>query len=133
MSNSVDVGDLCIYCGRSTAPGSGLFVNRIPTFSNEREQVNSDLAAQYPDATTFDGYYCPDCQSEDCAACQAEKNGTTIDPRDYIEATGELCDEHASIVTCVNCREQVEFGQAVEFVLPMNLRHVICPAVEPAL
>lgn len=41
----IDIGDECTHCGRSTAFGSGLFVNRIPSTTE-----------------TADGYMCPDCQ-----------------------------------------------------------------------
>ena len=45
-------GDNCIDCKRSTAPGSGLWVNRIPA-----------------DNGIDDGYLCPDCQAIECARC----------------------------------------------------------------
>jgi len=41
---SVDVGDLCIYCHRSTEFGSGRFVNRVPA-----------------DDGVLDGWLCADC------------------------------------------------------------------------
>jgi len=39
-----DIGDLCTSCHRSTAFGTGLFVNRIPSISETEE-----------------GYMCPEC------------------------------------------------------------------------
>ena len=117
MSN-IDIGDTCLYCGKSTAPGSGLFVNRVPSFGQDRDQVAPSVQARYPEGTTFDGYYCAQCQANDCEACAAEKNdwryddGSPFDVANYIGATGALCDEHASMVFCTVCGEEVEFDQA---------------------
>ena len=49
--------DPCIYCDRDTAPGTGLFVNRIP--------ADRDL----DDGTTREGWMCPECQMLDCEVC----------------------------------------------------------------
>ena len=44
--------DECIECGKPTAFGSGLFVNRIPADNGEKE-----------------GYMCAECQAIDCQFC----------------------------------------------------------------
>ena len=53
---AIDVGDLCVYCARSTAFGSGLFVNRIGADS-QWTTMNDELV-------WVDGWMCPDCQEE---------------------------------------------------------------------
>ena len=50
-----DIGNLCTHCHRDTSFGSGLFVNRIPS-----ETENED------------GYLCPECQMFDCDRCQTK-------------------------------------------------------------
>ena len=52
MSEIVDIGDLCTHCHRDTSFGSGLFVNRIPSMTEDE-----------------DGYLCPECQMFDCDRC----------------------------------------------------------------
>jgi hypothetical protein len=52
----VNIGDLCVYCARSTAFGSGLFVNRIGADS-QWTTMNDELV-------WVDGWMCPDCQEE---------------------------------------------------------------------
>ena len=47
-----DIGDLCTSCHRSTAFGTGLFVNRSPSMSD-----------------TENGYMCPECLAMDCDRC----------------------------------------------------------------
>ena len=42
-----DIGNKCVYCLKDTSFGSGRFVNRIPTTTDE-----------------LDGYSCYPCQSE---------------------------------------------------------------------
>ena len=39
-----DIGDKCTHCGKDTSFGSGLFVNRIPSTTDEET-----------------GYMCPEC------------------------------------------------------------------------
>jgi len=50
---SVDIGNLCIECGKDTSIGSGLFVNRVPADNGE-----------------VDGYLCRECLP--CEGCNAE-------------------------------------------------------------
>ena len=53
----INVGDMCIYCDRSTSFGSGRFVNRIPADDGE-----------------LDGWMCAECQfPEVCFSCEEEK------------------------------------------------------------
>ena len=49
---SIDIGDECTECRRDTSFGSGLFVNRIPSGTDE-----------------YEGYLCPDCQALECDIC----------------------------------------------------------------
>ena len=60
MSKLKDLGNLCLWCRRDTAFGSGLFVNRIPAFTDIEE-----------------GYKCIEC--EDCGEYTCEGNGECID------------------------------------------------------
>lgn len=55
---SVDIGDACTHCGCNTAPGSGAWVNRVP--SGYSASVN---------APEIIGYLCAECQSERCDEC----------------------------------------------------------------
>lgn len=50
--------DNCIYCGMSTAFGSGRFVNRIPA---DREL--------YETGEYLDGYACAECAGYECDEC----------------------------------------------------------------
>jgi hypothetical protein len=49
----INIGDNCTHCGRSTALGSGLFVNRIPS-----------------ETESEDGWLCPECQLVECSTCE---------------------------------------------------------------
>jgi hypothetical protein len=54
MTETIDLGDLCVHCLRDTAWGSGLFVNRIP--ADKQDDVNSPH---------YVGYMCTECLHED--------------------------------------------------------------------
>jgi hypothetical protein len=54
----VDLGDLCTHCLCDTSPGSGAFVNRVPSTRHD--------ALELPE---FDGWMCADCQATKCDAC----------------------------------------------------------------
>jgi hypothetical protein len=128
MAGAVDVGDLCVFCGLSTSFGTGRYVNRIPAGSYPRDQVAASLAAAHPGAKSFDGWYCSECQSSDCEACQAERKDSHFDAGRYIGQTGFLCDDHTSVVDCVVCHAEIEEGQ--KFVVGnggWELRHASCP------
>ena len=45
MTTPKQIGDNCVKCGKSTAWGSGIFVNRVPAYTDELE-----------------GYMCSGCQ-----------------------------------------------------------------------
>ena len=49
---TIDIGNECTECRRDTSFGSGLFVNRIPSGTDE-----------------FEGYLCPECQLTECDKC----------------------------------------------------------------
>jgi hypothetical protein len=59
----VDIGDLCAWCGRDTAPGSALWVNRIPAWTdseNMSEWFNGwESLPQY-----VEGWLCRECLAE---------------------------------------------------------------------
>lgn len=57
----IDVGSICVGCGRDTCIGSGLFINRIP--SDKIWSVNQSFDIE------VDGYLCRDCQLVDCDHC----------------------------------------------------------------
>ena len=44
---TINIGNECTQCRKDTSLGSGRFVNRIPSGTDE-----------------FEGYLCPDCQVE---------------------------------------------------------------------
>ena len=48
----VDIGDKCVECLKSTAFGTGLFVNRIPADNDE-----------------YIGWLCPECNWHECDRC----------------------------------------------------------------
>lgn len=103
----MDVGDLCLDCGRSTAPGSGRWVNRIAV-DRERDSVDPALAARYPGVELFDGWWCAECQSVACEACEDERGGAVFRPIDYVGRSGCLCDTHASGLVCAICGETLD-------------------------
>ena len=82
MTNTIDIEGICVDCGRDTAFGGGLYVNRIPAYG--QWFVNNSFEIQ------VDGYLCADCQCLDCSVCSA----SVID---Y-----ELIDNS---VICENCLE----------------------------
>jgi DNA-directed RNA polymerase subunit RPC12/RpoP len=89
----IDIGDLCTHCGRDTSfqSGNGLFVNRIPSETDEQS-----------------GYMCPDCQYNDldyCVECDncseltleydsIDQDTPVICP-DCIAKEGESMEQHA--------------------------------------
>ena len=79
----IDVGSMCVDCGKDTAMGSGLFVNRMP--SDKIWSVNEQFEVE------VDGYLCRECQLLDCGTCK-----TAV--LDY-----ELINNS---VVCINCLEK---------------------------
>lgn len=75
--NCVDIGDNCTYCGRDTSPGSGLWVNRIPSGSDSAD-------GQWE----LDGWMCADCQCMECDEC-----GESVLDWTMKEQGGVICDE----------------------------------------
>ena len=57
----IDVRCMCVDCGKDTALGSGLFVDRIP--SDKIWSINDRFEIE------VDGYLCRDCQLLDCDKC----------------------------------------------------------------
>jgi len=60
--NILDIGSLCVECGRDTKFGSGLFVDRIG--SDKIWSVNDEFEIH------VDGYLCPECQCLECGSCK---------------------------------------------------------------
>lgn len=58
----IDVGSICVDCGKDTSMGSGLFVDRIP--SDKVWSVNQIFNIE------VDGYLCRECQLIDCDNCE---------------------------------------------------------------
>ena len=54
MISEIDIGDTCIHCSRSTAFGTGRFVNRIPAVHSEGVDMPQVV-----------GYICEECLSTD--------------------------------------------------------------------
>lgn len=48
----IDLGELCVHCGNSTAFGSGRFVDRYPVFWLQRDG----------DGIEYTGYCCNECE-----------------------------------------------------------------------
>lgn len=73
-SGIVDIGDACTDCGCSTSPGSGAWVNRVPS-EWQRDAESPELS----------GYLCAACQAVECDRCGeltieygAAPEGTTL-------------------------------------------------------
>ena len=63
-----DIGDRCVHCGKSTAFGSGRFVNRIPADADdEAEDDNGKII--FVEGWYRKGYACVECMSWDCDRC----------------------------------------------------------------
>jgi len=76
---TLDIGDLCTHCGRDTSPGSGLWVDRIPScrdvssFSLDMLDGDIDISGWDSDLRKtnlvnydlVDGYLCRECLEED--------------------------------------------------------------------
>lgn len=59
----LDIGDQCTHCGRDTAPGSSLWVDRIPAHvdsSSCEDWLQGWEIVQY-----VDGYLCRECLEDD--------------------------------------------------------------------
>lgn len=74
--DTLDIGDGCTDCGRDTRPGSGLFVNRIPSGTEH-------------DGCEIVGYLCADCQSVECDRC----GELTIEYGSAPDGRGFYCDD----------------------------------------
>ena len=57
MSTCIDIGTLCVSCGRDTEFGTGLFVNRI--CAEVMWNVNDEFSIY------ADGFMCHECQEVD--------------------------------------------------------------------
>ena len=89
MNDTVNIGEYCVHCFHSVAPGSGRFVNRIPA------DVCSGL-----NYLRLDGYACAECMILDCDRCG---KGIALDE----DITPDMCNldgfaDHADRV-CEDC------------------------------
>ena len=67
MSNTMDIGNRCVCCGRDTSFGSGLFVNRIPADAEYESFYAGEQV--FKEGQYRDGYLCPDCSQLECDRC----------------------------------------------------------------
>jgi hypothetical protein len=59
----LDIGDKCTHCGRDTAGGSGLWVDRIPAYA---DSVSAESWLDgYEKVQYIEGYLCRECLEED--------------------------------------------------------------------
>ena len=58
-----DIGDACTHCGCDTSPGSGAWVNRVPSGA---DSYDADGNPTEPETS---GYICADCQAVECDRC----------------------------------------------------------------
>ena len=58
-----DIGDACTHCGCDTAPGSGAWVNRVPSGAYSYDTEGNEMAPE------TSGYICADCQAVECDHC----------------------------------------------------------------
>ena len=77
-SGIVDIGSACTDCGCSTSPGSGAWVNRVPS-DWQRDAGSPELS----------GYLCADCQAITCDRC----GHRTIDYGAAPDGSGFWCDD----------------------------------------
>ena len=116
---TVDIGDRCTHCGRSTAWGSGngLYVDRCPSgadavlllVSGFNYDGYKKLFKQELDIeeifVTVEGYLCRDCRAMDCDICGAEVlDDYTLDGRVMCP---DCHDKEAEKGTC-NCLDHME-------------------------
>ena len=84
MDNKMkDIGNLCTDCHRDTSFGSGLFVNRIPSMTEDE-----------------DGYLCRECRMFDCDRC---KRKIAVDEDILIVDTSERVHEE-----CLKDNEELD-------------------------
>lgn len=58
-SVALDIGDRCTHCGRETAIGSGLFVDRIPSYTDSEQA--SEWLEDWERVDYISGYLCREC------------------------------------------------------------------------
>ena len=58
LNITVDLENLCTFCGKDTSFGSGLFVNRIPSDADAKLTL---YGGRYH--ITVEGYMCIECQT----------------------------------------------------------------------
>ena len=86
MSAIYHAGERCVFCGKSTAMGSGRFVNRVPALiaADQCPWLPADMQSAELDV---DGYACDACMRPDpedvctCGACVDCDSFATHDPK----------------------------------------------------
>jgi hypothetical protein len=58
-SVALDIGEKCTHCGRDTGAGSGLWVDRIPAFTDSENA--SEWLEDWERIDYLDGYLCREC------------------------------------------------------------------------
>ena len=74
---NIDLGELCTHCGRDTAWGSDLFINRIPSDTDATLELQGIDPELYPGVSNpeakigvnVSGYMCIECLAQDCDDC----------------------------------------------------------------
>jgi len=59
----IDIGSRCVACDKSTAPGSGKFVNRIPADA-DWELKDSRGIVVFAEGVRRIGYMCEECYDD---------------------------------------------------------------------
>lgn len=59
----LNIGDKCTHCGRDTAPGSDLWVDRVPAFVDASSC--EDWLEGWEIVHNVDGYLCRECLEDD--------------------------------------------------------------------
>jgi hypothetical protein len=59
--------DPCVWCGLSTAPGFGRFVNRLPTWGGGDMDKDGNIIVP-----PFEGYACAGCAGFQCERCDKQ-------------------------------------------------------------
>lgn len=60
---TLDIGDLCTHCGRDTSAGGGLWVDRIPSYTDAESA--SEWLDDWDKVQYLDGYLCSECLEDD--------------------------------------------------------------------
>lgn len=82
-TETYDIGDRCVYCGESTAPGSGRFVNRLG--------ADADVMTNSGRRVMVDGWACAECWAVECDRCGERSHEWGCDPLERGEVWCDDC------------------------------------------